>query len=154
MVQFGRGRRYAQNKVYDSVHGLGCSFVFSGMYGRPAKRGGLEMRQILCGQAESRLRDGRRRGGSAAKKDDGKSRTQKYNLAVAKCRKIEPPLVSFCVDGVKKFRTELAKLDPEQPKVAVRKKAARKIAATNGAVPAGRAPASAAPATAAPVVSN
>ena len=46
-----------------------------------------------------------------ANKADGKSYAQKYKKALKECNHLERPLVSFCVSGVKKYRTELAKLD-------------------------------------------
>ena len=62
-----------------------------------------------------------------AKKNDGKSPKSKYKIALGECHHLEKPLVSFCVSGVKKYRAEIAKLEPQdKQEVATHKTSVKK----------------------------
>ncbi len=46
-----------------------------------------------------------------AKKQDGASHNAKYQAALDRCQKVEKPLMSACIDGVNRFKAEIAKMN-------------------------------------------
>lgn len=99
------------------IFALVVAIVMTGCLESQVKQANTSCQASYVGRQKAACELGVTVASETAKKDNGQSATQKYRFASHECRRLERPLVSACIDGVNKFRAELAKLStPDKSK--------------------------------------
>src|SRR5271165_5721899 len=90
---------------------LATALFSSGCMDTQQAQANADCKANYVGRQKSACEFGVKNAFQTAKNTDGKSRDQKYQAALGRCQKLEKPLIKPCEDGVKNFKTELAKVD-------------------------------------------